>query len=70
MENEPVYNGLYLIADTPKTLHPLVTEKGTGDIQLLKECLVEELGIDAQMEVRAALTQEIDHRLEMGIDNE
>jgi hypothetical protein len=38
---EPMPNGVYLIADTPKTATPLATEAGDGDHGLLHEALVE-----------------------------
>lgn len=34
-------NGIYLVGDTPKTLHPLALEDGSGDGQLLEEALEE-----------------------------
>lgn len=48
-EENPVYvaeaqslpNGLYLLADTPPTLHPLSVEDGSGDHNLLHETLGE-----------------------------
>lgn len=35
-------NGIYLIADTPKTATPLAVEDGSGDRALLREALAEE----------------------------
>jgi hypothetical protein len=37
----PLPNGLYLIADTPPTAHPLAVEDGSGDRELLREALAE-----------------------------
>lgn len=35
-------NGIYLIADTPKSATPLAVEDGSGDRALLREALAEE----------------------------
>lgn len=40
--------GLYLLADTPLTAHPLAVEDGSGDRNLLAEVLAEH-GIDADV---------------------
>lgn len=42
--SEPITErGLYLMADTPLTAHPLALEDGSGDKRLLVECLEEHL---------------------------
>ena len=41
---EPITKrGLYLMADTPLTAHPVAVEDGSGDKGLLAECIAEEL---------------------------
>ena len=40
-EPDPLPNGVYLIADTPKTATPLAVEGGSGDRGLLREALAE-----------------------------
>lgn len=45
---EPLANGVYLIADTPRTAHPLAVEgvDGTeGDVDLLREVLAEDTDV-------------------------
>lgn len=41
-DDEPLHRGLYLLADTPATLHPVLTEDGAGDQGILTEMLAEE----------------------------
>jgi len=44
MEREPIQQrGIYLMADTPLTAHPLALEDGSGDKQLLADALADEL---------------------------
>ena len=48
-------NGIYLVADTPKSLTPLVTESGGGDKLLLVEALKESLSYEEQKNLRTYL---------------
>lgn len=44
IEREPIQQrGIYLMADTPLTAHPLALEDGSGDKQLLAEAIGENL---------------------------
>lgn len=47
-DGQPLYNGLYLVADTPKKLHPLAVEDGDGDKLLLIEAVKEHLTLEEQ----------------------
>lgn len=41
-DGEPLHRGLYLLADTPLTLHPVLTEDGQSDTSILTDMLVDE----------------------------
>ena len=46
VDAEPTERGIYLVADTPSTLHPLAVEGGGGDKKLLAEAITEQLDAD------------------------
>ena len=52
---EATERGIYLVADTPLTLHPLAVEGGGGDKQLLAEAITEQLDADETDELINAL---------------
>lgn len=53
-------NGIYLVADTPKTAIPLATESGGGDKPLLIEALKENLTHDELANLRTHLPEGAD----------
>lgn len=57
--------GLYLIADTPLTAHPLALEDGSGDKQLLAETIADELTDD---EIDDVINELVRYRVEDGQD--
>jgi len=60
-ELDPIQQrGVYLMADTPLTAHPLVLEDGSGDKQLLADVLSEDL---TDEEVDDLITDLIQHRV-------
>jgi len=53
--------GLYLMADTPLTTHPLALEDGSGDNNLLAEAIAEQLTAD---EIDDLINELIAHRVD------
>ena len=45
-DTEAIERGVYLVADTPLTAHPLAVEGGGGDTKLLAEAIAEHLDAD------------------------
>lgn len=61
-DREPIQQrGVYLMADTPLTAHPLAVEDGSGDKQLLAEVIAEELTDD---EVDSLINRLISYRVD------
>lgn len=59
MTDEPIdTRGVYLMADTPLSAHPLLLEDGSGDKQLLAEVLCEDLSDDELQDLHEELHQE------------
>ena len=54
-DTEATERGIYLVADSPTTLHPLAVEGGGGDKKLLAETIAEQLDADETDELINAL---------------
>jgi len=54
-DTEPIERGIYLVADTPPTLHALAVDGGDSDTKLLAEAITERLDADETDELINAL---------------
>jgi hypothetical protein len=54
-DTEATERGIYLVADTPLTLHALAVEGGDSDTKLLAEAITEQLDADETDELINAL---------------
>ena len=63
--------GVYLMADTPPTAHPLAIEDGSGDKQLLAETVAEQL-TDAEVDtlINALIAYHVNDGEEVDLDDE